>query len=70
VRPPPNEVEPDMVVFVEVNVTDRESGVNRSILSYTTDNDLTRNNITMKMFTQRWLDLLLLRFDCINLLTR
>ena len=46
--PPPNEVEPDMAVFVEVNVTDRESGVNRTILSYTTDNGLTRNNITMK----------------------
>jgi len=47
--PPPNEVEPDMAVLVDVNVTDRESGVNRTILSYTIDNGLTWNNITMEL---------------------
>jgi len=47
--PPPNEVEPDMAVLVYVNVTDRESGVNKTILSYTIDNGLTWNNITMEL---------------------
>lgn len=46
--PPPNEVEPNIEVFIDANVSDAESGVNRTILSYTT-NGLTWNNITMEL---------------------
>jgi len=46
--PSPYEVEPDIEVLVRVNVMDGESGVNTTILSYTINNGLAWNNVTME----------------------
>lgn len=44
---PPEDLQPDQVVTVSVNVTDAESGVREVILSYSTDGGATWTNVTM-----------------------